>query len=147
MSIMKITDGILYKTGMTSRLGMHMTQMVLPNQLRELVLHELNDLRVSGHLGIQRTIARVQARFHWPCLAIDVARWCSACSTCAGRKGKPGPGRVPMQSLPAGAPFGRISVDILDTLKVTSRKFQYVLVITDYFTKFKYAEVLSSKAT
>ena len=41
-----------------------------------------------------------------------------------------------MQSLPTGAPFERIAVAILDTRKVTSRKFQYVLVITDYFTKF-----------
>ena len=136
LSTMNIKEDLLYKTGMTSRLGRPVTQLVLPNQLRELVLHQLHDLRVAGHLGIQRTIARVQERFYWPGLSIDVARWCAACSTCAGRKGKPGPGRVPMQSLPTGAPFERIAVDILDTRKVTTRKFQYVLVITDYFTKF-----------
>ena len=41
-----------------------------------------------------------------------------------------------MQSLPTGAPFERIAMDILDTRKLTSRKFQYVLVISDYFTKY-----------
>ena len=111
-SVLNLKDSVLYKTGMTSRLGRPVTQLILPGQLRELVLHQLHDLRVSGHLGIQRTITRVQERFYWPGLSIDVARWCAACSTCAGRKGKPGPGRVPMQSLPTGAPFERIAVDI-----------------------------------
>ena len=41
-----------------------------------------------------------------------------------------------MQTLPTGAPFERIAMDILDTRKLTSRNFQYVLVISDYFTKF-----------
>ena len=129
-------DGILIKTGLTSRSSQPITQIVLPTALREVVLHQLHDLRVSGHLGINRTIARVQSRFYWPGCAIDVARWCAACSICAARKGKPGPGRVPMTTLPTGAPFERIAVDILDTRKLTSRKFQYVLVISDYFTKY-----------
>ena len=37
---------------------------------------------------------------------------------------------------PTGAPFERIAIDILDTRKLTSRKFQYVLVVSDYFTKY-----------
>ena len=130
------TDGILIKTGLTSRSSIPIIQIVLPTALREVVLHQLHDLRVSGHLGINRTIARVQQRFYWPGCSLDVARWCAACTICAARKGKPGPGRVPMTSLPTGAPFERIAVDILDTRKLTSRKFQYILVISDYFTKY-----------
>ena len=136
LSSLRLIHSILCKVGMTSRLGRSVTQLLLPNPLREVVLHQLHDLRVTGHLGIQRTIARVQERFYWPGLSLDVARWCAACSVCAGRKGKPGPGRVPMHSLPTGAPFERIAVDILDTRKLTPRKFQYVLVISDYFTKY-----------
>ena len=138
-SSLRITDdstSMLVKTGLTSRLGKPIVQIILPKQLREIVLHQLHDLRIAGHLGIQRTIARVQRRFYWPGLSLDVARWCAACPTCAGRKGKPGPGRVPMTNLPTGAAFERIGIDILDTRKVTPRRYQYVLVITDYFTKY-----------
>jgi len=41
-----------------------------------------------------------------------------------------------MTTLPTGAPFERIAVDILDTRKLTPRKFQYVLVVSDYFSKY-----------
>ena len=129
-------DKILIKEGLTSRANVPISQIVLPSALREIVLHQLHDLRVSGHLGINRTIARVQQRFYWPGCSLDVARWCAACPICASRKGKPGPGRVPMTNLPTGAPFERIAVDILDTRKLTPRKFQYVLVISDYFSKY-----------
>ena len=129
-------DNILMKTGLTSRSGIPVNQMVLPLALREVVLHQLHDLRVSGHLGINRTIARVTQRFYWPGCAQDVARWCASCPICSARKGKPGPGRVPMTTMPTGAPFERIAVDILDTRKLTPRKFQYILVVSDYFTKY-----------
>ena len=115
-SLSLTSDGILVKTGQTTRSLVPVTQIVLPSTLREVVLHQLHDLRVSGHLGVNRTIARVQQRFYWPGCAVDVARWCAACPICASRKGKPGSGRVPMTSLPTGAPFERIAIDILDTI-------------------------------
>jgi transposase InsO family protein len=133
---LSIINGVLVRTGQTSRVGRDIQQIILPFTLREQVLHQLHDLRVSGHLGIQRTIARVHQKFYWPGLSIDVARWCAACPECSSRKGKPGPGRVPLTSLPTGAPFERIAMDILDTRKRTSKGFQYVLVISDYFTKY-----------
>ena len=101
-----------------------------------MVLHQLHDLRVVGHLGIARTIARVKTRFYWPGLSLDVARWCQKCATCAGRKGKPTPQKSPLTQLPTGAPFDRIAMDILDTHRTTSKKHRYVLVISDYFSKY-----------
>jgi transposase InsO family protein len=62
-----------------------------------------------------------------------VARWCSACSICAARKGKPTPRKIPLTQLPCGAPLERLALDILDTSKKGNR---YILVITDYFTKW-----------
>ncbi len=39
-------------------------QLVLPRQLRDIVLESLhNDM---GHLGIERTLDLVRARFYWP---------------------------------------------------------------------------------
>jgi hypothetical protein len=81
-------------------------------------------------------MARVKERFYWPDYTIDVARWCAACSICASRKGKPGSRRIPMSSRPTGAPFERIATDILDTRKLTRNRFQYIIVVSDYFTKW-----------
>ncbi len=110
--------------------------LVLPKNLRNDVLHQLHDLQIVGHMGIRRTLLRVKQRFYWPNMALDVNRWCAKCPKCCSRKGKPTPTRVPMTTFPTGAPFDRIAMDILDTHKVTSRRNRYVLVISDYFTKY-----------
>ena len=87
-------------------------------------------------MGIQRTILRVKERFYWPGLALDVARWCTKCEKCAGRKGKPHPSKLPLTQFPVGAPFDRIAIDILDTHKVTRAGNRYIMVVSDYFSKW-----------
>ena len=131
-----IKNGILVRAVSEIGTGRGVFQTVLPGTLRERILHHMHDLRVVGHMGIQRTIARVKQRFYWPGLALDVARWCAKCPECASRKGKPPPSRVPLTQLPTGAPFDRIAMDILDTHKPTSKGHRYVLVIADYFSKY-----------
>ena len=133
---LRIQAGLLYRAVIPPWQTRTIMQLVLPRSLRTEVLHQLHDLRVVGHLGIQRTVARVQQRFYWPGCTLDVARWCAACPQCAGRKGKPAPGRIPMQNIKVGAPFDMIALDILDTHRVTPRGYRYILVLSDYFTKW-----------
>ena len=40
----------------------------------------------AGHLGINRTVARVKDRFDWPSLRSDVESWCKACTECQKAK-------------------------------------------------------------
>ena len=131
-----LAEGILIRTIPGHGKVSPVKQIVLPNALRDEILHQLHDLRISGHMGKQRTIDRVKERFYWPGLALDVARWCAQCTQCARRKGKPHPRRIQMQTLPTGAPFDRIALDILDTHRPTSKGFRYILVVSDYFTKW-----------
>jgi hypothetical protein len=133
---LKLRGGLLYRTVVPPWQGRPVTQLVLPRTLRTEVLHQLHDLRVAGHLGIQRTVARVQQRFYWPGCALDVARWCAACPQCASRKGKPPPGRAPMKNVKTGSPFDIIALDILDTHRPTPKGYRYILVLSDYFTKW-----------
>ena len=44
--------------------------------------------------------------------------------------------RAPMQVARSGYPMERIAVDQLDELPVTERGNKYVLVVSDYFTKW-----------
>ena len=140
-----VRDDCLYRTAMRPSTGDKFYQLVVPLTLRSLVLEQLHDLRIVGHLGIARTLSRLQERYYWPCMAIDVARWCAACHDCAARKGKPPPGRAPLAPLPVGAPFERIALDILDTHIPTRKGFVYILVISDYFTKYTDAFPLRNK--
>ena len=131
-----IDNGVLKRKIHDSGRKADVIQTILPSDLRNLVLHQLHDLRVVGHLGIQRTIFRVKQRFYWPGIALDVARWCAKCPECAARKGKPHPRKAPLTQLPTGAPFDRVAMDILDTHRPTSKGYRYILVISDYFSKY-----------
>ena len=131
-----LLDGFLYRKIQKGGRAAPTLQLVVPRALRVEILHQLHDLRVAGHLGVQRTVARVQQRFYWPGCALDVSRWCAACPQCASRKGKPTPGRAPLTPVITGAPFDRVALDILDTHKITPKGYRYILVLSDYFTKW-----------
>ena len=61
-------------------------QIVLPKEMRNLVLKELHDSPTRGHLGVKKTIQRVKLRFFWYGLSKDVEKWCKRCDICASRK-------------------------------------------------------------
>ena len=146
-SLLRERNGTLYREAKRRQTGQTFYQFVVPLGLRSKILEQLHNLRIVGHLGIARTLARVQERYYWPNVAIDVARWCASCSECAARKGKPPPKRVPLAPLPVGEPFERIALDILDTHIPTKRGHVYILVISDYFSKYTDAFPLRRKTT
>lgn len=62
-------------------------QLVLPEELRPDVLKNLHDN--MGHLGIERTLDLVRARFFWPKMAGDVEHKIKTCGRCVRRKTLP----------------------------------------------------------
>ncbi|MES9882407.1 MAG: transposase family protein, partial [Sedimenticola sp.] len=61
---------------------------------------------------------------------------CNDCVTCQARKMPAGPSKAPMQSYHVGMPMERVALDILGPLPETLRGNKYVLVVTDYFTRW-----------
>ena len=59
-------------------------QLVLPaaGGFRELVLAELHDTRLGGHLDSRRTLAAFQLCVWWPGMRADVATYVASCPTC-----------------------------------------------------------------
>ncbi|KRX17383.1 Retrovirus-related Pol polyprotein from transposon [Trichinella nelsoni] len=112
---MIIKDGILFR----SRLATHADdragyQFVVPQILRQEILHGLHSGPEGGHLGKKKTLwNRVPQRFYWPDLSEDVADWCRKCQECSQRKN--GSKRHQGQLHPHTAPYpmSRIGVDII----------------------------------
>ena len=103
------------------------------------MLHSLHDIPSSGHLGYQKTLAKVRARFYWHGLALDVEDWCAKCAACARKKGPPGAPKAPLVQRSAGFPMERIEIDMIGPLPKTATGNTCALVITDCFTKWKEA--------
>eukprot|EP00731_Ephydatia_muelleri_P004049 Em0002g225a len=136
-----LKEGVLYRQwkdvpggGLHKRL-----QLVLPASLVPGVLSGLHDTPVGGHLGVKKTLEKVQMRFYWPSQKKDVEKWCASCAKCSSRK-SPLPTRAPLQLEDSvSRPLERIAMDIVGPLPVTERGNRYILVVGDYFTRWKEA--------
>lgn len=96
---------------------------------------------MAGHLGREKTRQRIVRKFYWPSMMRDIKSYCSECSECqriGGRKTK-----VPLIPLPIiGEPFKRIAMDIVGLLPRTKKGNRYILVVSDYATRYPEAIAL-----
>jgi len=72
----------------------------------------------------------------------DVIAWCRECQICAQCKGPPTRRHGKLPKVFTGAPLDVVAVDILSGLPQTPDGMKYILVLTDYFTKWACAFAL-----
>ncbi|KAH0822314.1 hypothetical protein GEV33_000477 [Tenebrio molitor] len=111
---------------------------VVPRESRAQLLKRYHDdAATGGHLGVYKTYHKLQNNHTWPRMRADVCRYVRKCPVCASVK--------PEQRLPAGKmgsrpeitkPWQMISADLFGPLPRSTNGHEYVLVITDYFSKF-----------
>ena len=135
-SLLVVRDGVLFRKWESDRGDEVVWKLVLPDSLKKEVLKQLHDSPATGHLGFRNTTERVKARFYWCGLRRDVESWCVRCDLCASRKKPSKTSRAPMKSYNVGAPMERIAIDVMGPLPTTDRDNKYILVISDYFTKW-----------
>ncbi|VDI38300.1 Hypothetical predicted protein [Mytilus galloprovincialis] len=119
-------------------------QLVAPRELRKDIMLQLHNNRTAGHLGREKTLNKVRSRFYWPCMTSDISRWCQTCPSCAKRKRGPGKGKYPMQHYTVTRPLECIAIDIMGPLPQTDNDNEYIMVIGDYFSKWKEAYALKN---
>ena len=111
-------------------------QALVPRNIRRTILNCCHDIKTSGHLGVSKTISRVKQKFYWPGLQSDVRSYIAGCEACSKGKGPIPTKRAPMQIVRSGNPMERIAIDILGELPQTAKGNKYILVVSDYFTKW-----------
>ena len=133
-----LEDGILYHiyTRMGRRKRDPFIQLVVPKSLQHQILEAAHNDVLAGHLGITKTYAVVRQRFFWPGMFIDIQHYCKSCVDCAMKKAPKGGYRANLISIPVEGPFDRVGVDCLGPLPVTHSGNRYIVVFTDYFTKW-----------
>jgi len=88
-------------------------------------------------MGGRRTLASIKLRFYWYKQKESVQLWCLGCSRCAARKaGGVKKHNAHLKKHLVGEPFARVGIDIAGPYTVTSSGNRYILVISDYFTKW-----------
>ncbi|UYV63721.1 hypothetical protein LAZ67_2005419, partial [Cordylochernes scorpioides] len=111
--------------------------LVVPKSLRLEVLRSLHDSPTAGHLGFAKTYDRIRRRFYWPGLFRSVRNYVGHCRECQRSKSIPQlpPGNL-KPIIPSSAPFQKIGVDLLGRFHLTRDGNRWVIVCTDYLTKY-----------
>ena len=123
------TDNILYR----KIKGKENKQVILPSRLKPLVYKELHVN--MGHLGYERTLELIRERFYWPQINDEVKHFVGKICTCVQDKRPVRLPQAPQKSITSSAPLELAGLDFLH-LDTCARGFQYLLVITDHFTRF-----------
>ena len=135
---MELTNGVLYRKWHVEGSNTTQKQLVVPQGLRETVLEQLHDSKLSGcHFAFQKTLDRARQKFCWPNMRKDIERKCENCTLCQARS-TAGKNRIaPLQTINVGIRFSKVVADILGPVtRAKASGAKYILVLTDYFTKY-----------
>ena len=142
---LSVDQGLLKRKYEDARGNSSWQQLVVPRTLREEIMQELHAGPLEGHLGVDKTVAKIKERFYWPGMYRDVEQWIRTCASCATRKSAPQQNRGPLQTIKTGYPFQVVAVDILGPLVESDAGNSYILVAGDYFTKWMEAYAIPNQ--
>ena len=111
-------------------------QFLVPRLIQKEMLTKVHDSQTRAHMGRRRTMYALQQFCYWYKMFDDVVFWLATCQICQKRKQLVPKPKAPMQIYKTGAPYERISMDVCGPLVLTPRGNQYLLVISDHFTKY-----------
>ncbi len=131
-------DGLLCKLmSANSRSTTKFKVIYLPSSMIDSLLKAYHADPLGGHFGIQRTYLKLKNKFWWPEMKQSIIDYIKSCLLCQqyniSRVKKPG--RLCPIEVPEG-PFQLIGIDFCGPFNRTPRDNQYVLCITDYFTRW-----------
>lgn len=133
----KEIKGQLYKKPRKGRTGM---MKVIKRSEFEDLMKIMHDHPTAGHMGINATYGRIKEKYYWNQMYNDIKEYIKTCDTCQ-RFGKPERNEE-LHSIKVNQPFERIGIDIVGPLPETPRKNKYIVVATEYLTKWPEARAL-----
>jgi hypothetical protein len=121
-------------------------KLCIPKIMVPYILASAHD---SNHFDYKRTYEKIKERFFWLTLTKDTKKFCQSCLHCQYRKNSKGyANKSLLQSIEVREKFELIGIDLFKPGPTSRRGYEYVLVITDYATKYTMiVPVTDKKAT
>jgi transposase InsO family protein len=133
-------DGVLHKVVNCQSQAIEVP--FLPQSLVSEVLHAFHNHPSAAHFGRDRTFSKLQSRCFWLHMYEDIRSYIKSCVACARyhiRRMKPA-GHLRPITPPSGV-FDLVGIDFWGpTTESSTSSNRYVIVLTDYLTKFVIAK-------
>lgn len=111
-------------------------QLVVPRDLRHEIIYHCHDSPLAGHFGLQKTYAKIRTRYFWKGMYRDCEVWIRSCIDCSMKK-SPRTSKTPIcLPIPVSGAFDRLAVDAVGPLPETHAGNRYLIVFTDYLTRW-----------
>ena len=133
---LSIRNDMLYRKWETLDGKIFHWQLVVPRKFRDTVLAQLHDHPMSGHLGVRRTTKRIQTRYYWYKMKNDIQFWIKTCIPCQAKDTHGRKPRAKLKQYVVGNRWERIATDICGPFPKSNKNNKFILVVTDYFSKF-----------
>ena len=131
--LMKQSQKLSLQNGMLMRKTKTANQIVLPKQFHRVVYTELHEK--LAHVGSEKVYELARERFYWPRMESMIDFYVRNQCRCVIAKKPNRRDREPLVPIESQFPFEMISIDFLH-LDRAKGGFEYVLVISDHFTRW-----------
>ena len=111
-------------------------QFLVPQLLRRDIMFQMHASLQGGHLGQKKTRNRIQQRYFWFEMKMDINNWVLKCDICAANKTPNRTPKAPLGNMKVGGVLDRLSIDIFGPLMETPRQNRYIHIATGHFTKW-----------
>src|SRR3954470_19951624 len=135
MNTFEIKNGKLYKRKKDGKI-----LRALQKDEMEAVLYMVHNYEMEGHFGIDATYNKIAERYYWKGMYEDTKEYIKFCNNCQ-RRGQKG-GKSYLNPIEVRKPFERIGIDFVGPLEKTRRGNRYILVVTNYLTKWPEAKAM-----
>src|SRR5919109_4402181 len=136
----ELKDNLLYKRDRRKKTRGQLLRVLLQHEI-EPVLFMMHNHPLGGHLGVDIVFNKIRNLYYWPQMYEDIKAYIQACDSCQRRGRRRN--KEPLQPIPVGDPFYQIGIDIVGPLPKTKQGNKYIVVATDYLTKWPEAKALT----
>ena len=122
-------------------------QLLVPCSLRDAVFHWSHEHKTAGHFGAAATLYRVQQRFSWPGMRLELQQKVAKYVKCIEKiQSVPSGGAQHVPGL-TGYVGEKLNVDLVGSLPITPDGYRYILTMQDNFSRHVSAVPIRTKET